>query len=71
MGAARVAEVGPDHLTMTAQEGVKAARCFAEAKIIPLHFSGWRHFSESRLEIEDAFSAAGMHDRKRVFDLKA
>ena len=48
MGAARVREAGSHHLTFTAEEGVKAARLFADAVIVPLHFEGWAHFSESR-----------------------
>jgi L-ascorbate metabolism protein UlaG (beta-lactamase superfamily) len=65
MGAARVAAVGPAHLTFTATEGVSAARAIPEASIIPLHFEGWEHFSESRLDIERAFRAAGLEHRLR------
>jgi L-ascorbate metabolism protein UlaG (beta-lactamase superfamily) len=63
MGAARVREVGPAHLTMTADEGVLAARAMPNASIVPLHFEGWRHFSEGRGEIERAFSAANLAHR--------
>lgn len=65
MGAARVAAAGPAHLTFTANEGVEAARTFADAVIIPLHYEGWEHFSESRKEIQDAFAAAGLESRLR------
>ncbi len=65
MGAARVAAAGPSHLTFTANEGVEAARAFIDAAIIPLHYEGWEHFSESRKQIEDAFTAAGMAHRVR------
>ena len=65
MGAARVAAAGPAHLTFTANEGVEAARAFADAIIIPLHYEGWEHFSESREQIEDAFKAAGLEHRIR------
>jgi L-ascorbate metabolism protein UlaG (beta-lactamase superfamily) len=65
MGAARAPEVGPAHLTFTADEAVEAARAFAGAIIIPLHFEGWAHFTESRSQIEDAFKAAGMQRRLR------
>jgi hypothetical protein len=44
---------------------VEAARAFADAAIIPLHYEGWAHFSESRKDIERAFSASGMGDRLR------
>ena len=58
MGAARVPAVGPEALTMTAEDGIKAARAFSDATIIPLHYEGWAHFTESREVITRAY--AGM-----------
>lgn len=63
MGAAKVKEVGPYHLTFTAEEGVLAAKSFPDARIIPLHFEGWRHFSESKEVIEKVFKKAGLLHR--------
>jgi len=63
LGAARVPQVGPFHLTMTAAEGVEVARAFSGAAIVPLHFEGWAHFSEGRAAIEQAFGAAGLSSR--------
>jgi len=63
LGAARVEAVGPWHLTMTAAEAVEAARAFVGARIVPLHYEGWEHFSEGRTEIERAFRAAGIEHR--------
>ncbi len=68
MGAARVPEVGPAHLTFSAEEAVEAARAFADAIIIPLHYEGWAHFSESRLQVEDAFKSAGMERHLRLME---
>jgi L-ascorbate metabolism protein UlaG (beta-lactamase superfamily) len=65
-GAARVREVGPDNLTFTAAEAVAAAREFSHATVVPLHFEGWEHFSESREDLERAFGAAALADRLRV-----
>jgi L-ascorbate metabolism protein UlaG (beta-lactamase superfamily) len=65
MGAARVAAAGPAHLTMTAAEGVTAARALANATIVPVHFEGWEHFSESRTDIQAAFDEAGLSHRLR------
>jgi L-ascorbate metabolism protein UlaG (beta-lactamase superfamily) len=65
LGAARVQAVGPAHLTFTAVEAVAAARAFAQATILPLHFEGWEHFSESRADVVDAFAHAGLSDRLR------
>jgi L-ascorbate metabolism protein UlaG (beta-lactamase superfamily) len=71
MGAARVPEVGPEALTMTAEDGIKAARAFSDATIIPLHYEGWAHFTESREVIARAFNGAGIGDRVRWMELGA
>jgi L-ascorbate metabolism protein UlaG (beta-lactamase superfamily) len=63
LGAARVAAVGDWPLTFTAEGAVEAARALAGATIVPLHFEGWEHFSESRPQVEAAFSRAGLSDR--------
>ena len=68
LGAARVPEGGPFHLTMTAEEAVEAARAFSQAAIVPLHYEGWAHFSEGRAEIAAAFAKAGMSERLRWLD---
>jgi L-ascorbate metabolism protein UlaG (beta-lactamase superfamily) len=63
MGAARVAVAGPAHLTLSADEGVAVARAFPGATIVPVHYEGWRHFSESRADIESGFASAGLASR--------
>jgi hypothetical protein len=63
MGAAKVREVGPQHLTMTADEAIELAKQFKDVKIVPLHFEGWAHFSESRSVIENKFIQAGLIHR--------
>jgi L-ascorbate metabolism protein UlaG (beta-lactamase superfamily) len=65
MGAARVREVGPAHLTFTAEEGVEVARAMPDAVIVPVHFEGWEHFSEGRDVIAKAFANAGLSERLR------
>jgi L-ascorbate metabolism protein UlaG (beta-lactamase superfamily) len=63
MGAARVKAAGDWPLTFTAAEGVLAARAMPDAAIVPLHYEGWEHFSESRTDIEQAFRDAKLEDR--------
>lgn len=65
MGAARVAAVGPAHLTFSASDGIEFARAVPDVPIVPLHYEGWEHFSESRADIERAFAAAGLGHRLR------
>ncbi|MCL4560747.1 MAG: MBL fold metallo-hydrolase [Chloroflexi bacterium] len=63
LGAARVPEVGLFNLTFTAAEALEFTRACPQAIIVPLHYEGWQHFSESRREIEAAFAQAGMEHR--------
>ncbi len=65
MGAARLPEIGPNHLTMTAAEAIETARAFHGATIVPLHYEGWTHYSESRETITQEFQAAGLGARLR------
>jgi L-ascorbate metabolism protein UlaG (beta-lactamase superfamily) len=65
LGAARVAAAGPAAITFTAAEGVDVALATPDATIVPLHFEGWEHFTESRAEIEEAFARAGLSNRLR------
>lgn len=65
LGAATVPAVGPFPLTMTADDAVMAARAFGGATIVPLHFEGWAHFTESRGEVDRAFANAGLTGRLR------
>ncbi|HEY7354053.1 MAG TPA: MBL fold metallo-hydrolase [Terriglobales bacterium] len=63
MGAALVPQVVSSPLTMNAADGIAAARAFPNATIVPLHYEGWAHFSESREVISAAFKSAGLADR--------
>lgn len=63
MGAAHVEAAGPAPLTMTAEDGIQVARAMPDATIVPLHFEGWAHFTESRTVIQRAFRAAGLEHR--------
>ncbi|HZE05629.1 MAG TPA: MBL fold metallo-hydrolase [Solirubrobacteraceae bacterium] len=63
LGAARVSAVGASPLTFTAAEAVEAARAMPAASIVPLHFEGWEHFTESRADVEAAFRTARLAER--------
>jgi L-ascorbate metabolism protein UlaG (beta-lactamase superfamily) len=68
MGAARVEAAGPAPLTMTAADGLQVAKAMPDAIIVPLHFEGWAHFSESKQVIQQTFRAAGLENRLRWVD---
>lgn len=63
MGAAVVKKVGHSHLTMTVDDSLNVARIFDKATIVPSHFEGWEHFTESREDIEKKFIEAGLMHR--------
>ncbi|WP_227000801.1 MBL fold metallo-hydrolase [Protaetiibacter intestinalis] len=58
-GAARVAPV-PVALTLTAARAVQAARILGARRVVGLHVEDWAHFSESRADLEKAFTDAGL-----------
>jgi L-ascorbate metabolism protein UlaG (beta-lactamase superfamily) len=62
MGAAKV-PVLPSHLTFTANAAIGVAEALPNAAIIPIHYEGWKHLTESRADIERAFASAGLADR--------
>lgn len=62
-GAARIR--GPFHLTMDTNDAVEAAAAFPRAAIIPVHHSGWAHFSQSQDDIIKTFAILQLSDRLR------
>ncbi|MET8853750.1 MBL fold metallo-hydrolase [Amycolatopsis sp. NPDC004625] len=62
-GAARTALFDGAPLTLTSADAVEAAQVLGAAKVVPLHFRGWGHFSEGPDTLREAFDAAGLGDR--------
>ncbi len=62
-GAARTR--GPFHLTMDTNDAVEAAIAFPHAVIVPVHHSGWAHFSQSQSDLVKTFATLGLQDRLR------
>ncbi|WP_290049938.1 MBL fold metallo-hydrolase [Amycolatopsis solani] len=62
-GAARTALFDGAPLTLTSENAVEAAKVLGAAKVVPLHFRGWQHFSEGPEALRTAFEAAGLADR--------
>jgi L-ascorbate metabolism protein UlaG (beta-lactamase superfamily) len=63
-GAARTR--GPFNLTMGTNDALDTAFAFPAASIIPLHFEGWKHFTQNENDLEKAFEAIGIRDRLNV-----
>jgi L-ascorbate metabolism protein UlaG (beta-lactamase superfamily) len=56
---------GAFHLTMDSNDAIETAHAFPDAQIVAVHNDSWAHFTESREELEHAFSALGLTDRLR------
>ncbi|WP_103350126.1 MBL fold metallo-hydrolase [Amycolatopsis sp. CA-128772] len=62
-GAARTVFFDGAPLTLTSVDAVEAAKVLGAAKVVPLHFRGWQHFSEGPDVLRKEFEAAGLADR--------
>ncbi|MDM4762108.1 MBL fold metallo-hydrolase [Galbitalea sp. SE-J8] len=58
-GAART-PVAPGVLTLTSTDAARAARILGAARVVGLHTEDWTHFTETRADLEAAFTAAGV-----------
>lgn len=56
----------PFNLTMGANDAVDTAFAFPDATIIPIHFEGWSHFSESAAMLAGAFGVLGIGNRLKI-----
>lgn len=63
VGRARFPITGPLRYTMDSGDAVKTTRALRPQTIIPIHYEGWKHFSEGKAAIEQAFAAAALPER--------
>jgi L-ascorbate metabolism protein UlaG (beta-lactamase superfamily) len=63
-GAARAR--GPFNLTMGTNDAIDTAFAFPHAKIIPLHYEGWKHFTQNESDIVRSFEIIGIADRLQI-----
>ncbi len=59
---------GAFHLTMDANDAIETAHAFPEATIVPVHYEGWAHFSESGSDLAQSFKALGIGERLRMLE---
>ncbi len=57
---------GPFHLTMNTNDAIETARFFPGATIIPLHYEGWKHFTQNGNDLAKAFNTLGFGSRLRM-----
>jgi len=62
-GAARTGLFDGVLLTLDSEQAAAAAVLLGARRVVPLHFNGWRHFTEGAERLSQAFAAAGLADR--------
>jgi L-ascorbate metabolism protein UlaG (beta-lactamase superfamily) len=67
-GASIPARFDGAFLTLSNAGAVEAARVLGARAIVPVHFDGWAHFSESGEDLRAAFDAAGLGDRLKLLE---
>jgi L-ascorbate metabolism protein UlaG (beta-lactamase superfamily) len=58
LGGVRFPQTGPARYTMTARDAVELCELIRPRTIVPIHYEGWKHFQQSREEIEAEFASA-------------
>ena len=59
---------GAFHLTMDVNDALDTAHAFPDATIVPLHYEGWTHFSQSGDDLVQSFKALGIGARLRLLE---
>ena len=57
---------GPFNVTMGTNDAIDTAFAFPEATIIPVHFEGWTHYTETGEMLRQSFTALGIVDRLNI-----
>jgi L-ascorbate metabolism protein UlaG (beta-lactamase superfamily) len=51
------------YLTLSAERAAQAAEVLGARAIVPVHFEGWKHFTQGEADLRAAFDAAGLAER--------
>jgi L-ascorbate metabolism protein UlaG (beta-lactamase superfamily) len=57
---------GPFNVTMGTNDAIDTAFAFPGATIIPVHFEGWTHYTETGEMLRQSFTALGIADRLKI-----
>ncbi|MEO3402630.1 MBL fold metallo-hydrolase [Mucilaginibacter sp. CAU 1740] len=59
---------GPFNVTMGTNDAIDTAFAFPKATIIPVHFEGWSHYTETGDMLRQSFKALGIDDRLNILE---
>lgn len=59
---------GPFNVTMGTNDAIDTAFAFPEAILIPIHFEGWSHYTETGEMLHQSFHALGIDKRLKILE---
>jgi L-ascorbate metabolism protein UlaG (beta-lactamase superfamily) len=65
-GAAQVR--GPFNVTMSTNDAMDTALAFPDATIIPLHYEGWKHYTQNEKDIKVSYQVLGIDKRLKILE---
>ncbi len=57
---------GPFNVTMGTNDAMDTALAFPDATIIPLHYEGWKHYTQNEKDVERAYQVIGIEQRLTI-----
>jgi L-ascorbate metabolism protein UlaG (beta-lactamase superfamily) len=63
LGRVQIDPTGDTTFSLSADEAIRYAQALGARKAIPIHFEGWKHFTEGREQAERAFAASEIAGR--------
>jgi len=57
---------GPFNVTMSTNDAIDTAFAFPAATIIPVHFEGWSHYTETGEMLQQSFTTLGIADQLKI-----
>jgi L-ascorbate metabolism protein UlaG (beta-lactamase superfamily) len=68
-GGAQIPDLGEAYITLSAALAAQATELLDARVVVPVHFEGWKHFSDGGDALRTAFDAAGIGDRLVLLQL--
>ena len=59
---------GPFHLTMNTNDAIETGHAFPDAVIVPVHYEGWAHFTQSGGDLDQAFRTLSFGSRRLMLE---
>jgi L-ascorbate metabolism protein UlaG (beta-lactamase superfamily) len=59
---------GPFFVTMATNDAMDTALAFPDATIIPLHYEGWKHYTQNENDIKAAYKVIGIDQRLKILE---